>query len=237
MAQRNSSRKPRSSGASRRGGAKKGGGVPGWVWLVTGVLMGLFAAFLVFLGRFDSPTATPSADKDKTAKESVAQKEQQKKAATKESPASSAKATPSTKTTTESAKEKVADAKPVTGTNKPAEQKEKPAVNYDFYKILPQYEVVVPEEDPRKPANTASNSPGTYYLQVGAFRQMQEADSRKAGLAMLGIVSSIQTVTVDPGNTWHRVRIGPVKDMRQLDRTKKQLQENNISFVTLKEKS
>jgi len=97
--------------------------------------------------------------------------------------------------------------------------------------------VVVPEEDPRKPATPTSNSPGTYYLQVGAFRQMPEADSRKAELAMLGIVSSIQTVTIDPGNTWHRVRIGPVKDMRQLDRTKRQLQENNISFVTLKEKS
>lgn len=238
MAQRNSSRKPRNSGASRRGGAKKGGGVPGWVWLVTGVLVGLFAAFLVFLGRIDSPMTTPSADKGKTAKESVAQKEPQKKATTKESPASSAKATPpGTKTPAETAKEKVAAAKPVTGANKPAEQKEKPAVNYDFYKILPQYEVVVPEEDPHKPANAASISPGTYYLQVGAFRQMQEADGRKAGLAMLGIVSSIQTVTVDPGNTWHRVRIGPVKDMRQLDRTKRQLQENNISFVTLKEKS
>jgi len=242
MAQRNSSRKPRNSGASRRGGTKKGG-VPGWVWLVTGVLVGLFAAFLVFLGRFDSPVQTQSAESGKSGKESVAQKDPQKSRAPKENQttnSSSGKAAPAETTPpAEKPQEKVADAsKPGTGTKKPDEQKEKPAVNYDFYKILPQYEVVVPEEDSRKSEKApASSSPGTYYLQVGAFRQMSEADGRKAELAMLGIVTSIQTVTIEPGNTWHRLRVGPVKDMRQLDRTKRQLQNNNISFVTLKEKS
>lgn len=240
MAQRNASRKPRNSGASRRG-AKKGGGVPGWVWLVTGVLVGLFAAFLVFLVRFDSSALSPAADKGKSGKEAVAQKETPKNRNSKETQAASSSAGKNSASSTkaaESGKEKVAQAsKPSSSTPKADGQKDKPVVNYDFYKILPQYEVVVPEEDPRKPATSTSNSPGTYYLQVGAFRQMPEADSRKAELAMLGIVSSIQTVTIDPGNTWHRVRIGPVKDMRQLDRTKRQLQENNISFVTLKEKS
>lgn len=219
MAQRTTSRKPRSSGASRRGGAKKRGSIPGWVWLVTGVLVGIFAAFLIYLTRFDSPSwQLPFAGK---AKETVAQKEPPKQTTPKEQPSSVTEAKP----------------KPSTSTKTPDTPKEKPAVNYDFYKILPQYEVVVPEEDSPKPATTPSASPGTYYLQVGAFRHMQEADSRKAELAMLGIVTSIQTVTLEPGNTWHRVRIGPVRDMRELDRTKRKLQDNNIAFVTLKEKS
>lgn len=223
MAQRSSSRKPRSSGASRRG-AKSRRAVPGWVWLVTGLLVGIFAAFLLFLTRYDAPWSIPATDKGKQA---APPKEVPKPRPPKETAAASSKP-PSSKEQTAQAGSKPARSE---------ESKEKPAVNYDFYKILPQYEVVVPEEEARKPADTASNSPGTYYLQVGAFRNMQEADSRKAGLAMLGIVSSIQTVTIDAGNTWHRVRIGPVRDMRQLDRTKRQLQENNIPFVTLKEKS
>ncbi len=245
MAQRNSSRKPRNSGASRRGGSKKGG-VPGWVWLVTGVLVGLFVAFLVFLGRLDSSSLTPpSEDEKKPGKEFTAKQEPDKKRAAKDNHAanktSGKGAVAEAPASTEPPKEKVADAssKPAANPKKPEEPKakDKPAVNYDFYKILPQYEVVVPEEDPRKPASaSASSPPGTYYLQVGAFRQMPEADERKAELAMLGIVASIQTVTSEPGNTWHRLRVGPVKDMRQLDRTKRQLQDNNIPFVTLKEK-
>jgi len=242
MAQRSSSRKPRNSGASRRGSAKKGGSVPGWVWLVTGILAGLFVAFLVFLGRLDSPSLkSASDDKEKPGKESVARQESEKKRPAKESHKPSGKGTsPGAATSTTPAKEKVADApaKPAVSAKKPEEPKTKPTVNYDFYKILPQYEVVVPEEDPHKPATAPASPPppGTYYLQVGSFRQISEADGRKAELAMLGIVASIQTITSEPGNTWHRVRIGPVKDIRQLDRTKQQLQDNHISFVTIKEK-
>ncbi len=230
MAQRNSSRKPRNSGASRRGGTRKGGGVPGWVWLVTGVLAGLFAAFLIFLVRFEAPATPATADKGKPVSEAKPRKEREP-----------AKETAKSKPPAEkpAAKVEVAKAKPAPA-QKPAEQPEKqpqkPTVNYDFYKILPQYEVVVSEEEARKPA-APTTTPGTYYLQVGAFRKMQEADERKAELAMLGFVSTIQTVTLDKENTWHRVRIGPVKDMRQLDRTKRQLQEHDIAFVTLREKS
>ncbi|HEY0634664.1 MAG TPA: SPOR domain-containing protein [Gammaproteobacteria bacterium] len=233
MAQRSSSRKPRSSGASRRGGSRRGGsGVPGWVWLVTGVLAGLFAAFLVFLVRFDFSAPAASADKGKPASEAKAHGSKERAPA-----AATAKSKPPAEKPPAKAEKRekveVATAKPASS-KKAVEPPAKPAVNYDFYKILPQYEVVVPEEEARQPVTA---TPGTYYLQVGAFRKLQEADGRKAELAMLGFVSTIQTVTVDKENTWHRVRIGPVKDMRQLDRTKRQLQDHNIAFVTLREKS
>jgi cell division protein FtsN len=242
MAQRRSpARKPRSSGASRSAGTrKKSGGAPGWVWLVTGLLAGLFVAFLVLLHKFDG-NSTKSADKQTQAKASSnshkepkgAGKENKKRTDAPTVQAEQKQPPKQTSTTTVKAPATSSDS-----SKKSPATAEKSVVNYDFYKILPQTEVVIPEEDLHKPANAAlATTPGTYYLQVGAFRKIEEADSRKAELAMLGIVTSIQTVTLEPNNSWHRVRVGPVKDMRQLDRTKKQLQENNIAFVTIKEKN
>lgn len=246
-ARRDYAKKPRSSTTSRRssgGRSKKGGGAPVWVWLATGLLGGMFIAFLIFLQGVEStpekgtsPRAPAKVESGHSKPNTVA-----KEAAPASKPGSPAPAQGTT-AKVEPAKERapatVANATPGAkpqSAQPPEPAAEKPALNYDFYKILPKSEVVVPEEELRKPANSVlATAPGTYYLQVGAFRRMEEADSRKAELAMLGIVSAIQTVTVEAGNSWHRVRIGPVKEMNQLDRTKRQLQENNIAFVTLKE--
>lgn len=48
-------------------------------------------------------------------------------------------------------------------------------------------------------------------LQVGSFRRYEEADRRKAELALLGYAASVQTANVN-GETWHRVKIGPLPD-------------------------
>ncbi|MEW5838445.1 MAG: SPOR domain-containing protein [Pseudomonadota bacterium] len=48
-------------------------------------------------------------------------------------------------------------------------------------------------------------------LQVGSFRRFEEADRRKAELALLGFSASVQTANVN-GETWHRVKIGPLSD-------------------------
>jgi cell division protein FtsN len=56
------------------------------------------------------------------------------------------------------------------------------------------------------PANT-----GQVLVQVGAFRRYEEADRRKAELALLGYNASIQAANVN-GETWHRVKIGPLSD-------------------------
>ena len=47
----------------------------------------------------------------------------------------------------------------------------------------------------------------------------------------------MQTVTIDGNQTWHRVRIGPFSDTRSVDRARRRLQDNNIDFIMLKDKS
>ncbi len=48
-------------------------------------------------------------------------------------------------------------------------------------------------------------------LQIGSFRRYEEADRRKAELALLGYNASVQAANVN-GETWHRVKIGPLPD-------------------------
>ena len=114
---------------------------------------------------------------------------------------------------------------------------EAPKPRFEFYTLLPEMEVAVPDVDlkpgsPSKPS--APGDPGTYYLQAGSFRLPQEADKMKANLAFLGLESSIQTVAINGADTWHRVRIGPFADLASLNEVRRQLIENKIESIVLK---
>lgn len=109
---------------------------------------------------------------------------------------------------------------------------------FDFYDILPEFEVVVPGEIPREPAPAAGGSPrpaAAYYLQAGSFRSFSDADRRKASLALLGITSAIRKVEVK-GRLTHRVQIGPIADPSELRRLQRRLSESGIEYLALKAK-
>lgn len=113
---------------------------------------------------------------------------------------------------------------------------EEPADRYDFYEMLPNFEVVVPEREaavrrdaPAAPVERA----GAYVLQVGSYRQFTEADRIRAQLALQGIESRVQRVSVD-NDTWHRVRIGPITDLRELNRIRDRLREADMDLLVIR---
>ena len=113
---------------------------------------------------------------------------------------------------------------------------EDPANRFDFYDMLPNFEVVIPEEDlDARPdvRPTPVESPGVYVLQAGSFSSFTDADRMKAQLALLGIVSRIQKVTVD-ANTYHRVRIGPVTTLEELNRLRAQLRDARVEVMVIR---
>lgn len=65
-------------------------------------------------------------------------------------------------------------------------------------------------------------------------RGYSEADRLKANLALLGVESSIQQVKVNNGNTWNRVRIGPIKDLTALSAMCAKLAQNHIEPLVIK---
>jgi cell division protein FtsN len=129
-------------------------------------------------------------------------------------------------------------AKPVRPAIKPAPKTLPLPPAYDFYTLLPEMEVVLPEQNNTpahaevKPVTTS----GTYVLQAGAFRHYQDADRLKASLALVGISAHIQKVSID-NDIWHRVRIGPYTDLAELNRVRSQLKQHNINAILLKVKS
>lgn len=107
---------------------------------------------------------------------------------------------------------------------------------FQFYEMLPKFEVVIPEEEEsaRPEVQRAPvDSPGIYVLQAGSFSNYSDADRVKAQLALLGIVSGIQKVSVED-KVYHRVRIGPVEDLEQLNALRQQLRQEQVEVMVIR---
>jgi cell division protein FtsN len=107
---------------------------------------------------------------------------------------------------------------------------------FDFYTILPGSESKVSKEDEIKikedtPEPTVQKS---YFLQVGAFQTSEEADNLKAKLALQGFEAIVQTATIPEKGVWHRVRVGPLNDLDQINKTKSDLVSNGFTADLIK---
>lgn len=112
------------------------------------------------------------------------------------------------------------------------------ATHFDFYKMLPSFQVVIPGQDKEVKsgnAETPVSQPGSYILQVGSFPNYADADKMKATLALQGIESNIQSVQVNNGSTWNRVRIGPIKDLKELNDVRAKLAQDRIEPLIIKQ--
>lgn len=134
-----------------------------------------------------------------------------------------------------------------------ADEAKKPAPpksNFDFYSVLPEKEVVIPDAElsakakaeqaraqqvqtPATPGTPPTAGPATaggghYMLQVVATGDARAADEFKARLAMLGFAAKVYTSTSD-GKTIHRVRLGPYASASETEAAKKSLGENSIN--------
>jgi cell division protein FtsN len=112
---------------------------------------------------------------------------------------------------------------------RPSTQPTAPAENrFEFYEILPQFEVVVPEDDAPRAAAAArprpAETPGSFLLQVGSFSAAADADRLKANLALLGFESHVQRVRIED-DIFNRVRIGPIGTIDAAKRTQRQLRD------------
>lgn len=187
--------------------------IPGWAWMLAGLSIGLFVALLVYINDFTA-SKNKSAVSDafskivNTTSDNVKQLKKQSNAATSKS----------------------SDTK----SSKP---------RFDFYTILPELEVTVPDEEivaaikTHKSAKTTNKSIQPLMLQAGSFRKHDAADKLKATLALQGISARIQTITKSDGDKWHRVQVGPIRDLNLLNQTRHHLKKIGIASIVVKQKS
>ncbi len=130
----------------------------------------------------------------------------------------------------------------------PAEQKKEPKKNikpnkfvepeFDFYTILPDQEVIIPEAEiktRRREEKFSGAKPGRYVMQVGSFRKRYEADKLKARLALLGIEANIESAKIGAA-IWNRVKIGPYSSLSKIDSIRDRLKQNQIDAVVISDK-
>ena len=176
---------------------------PGWVWMLAGLSIGLFVAFLVYVQ--DHPVETGKRDKPAPIVEK------------------SRAADPGQKAT-------ASDQEKISQSRRP---------RFDFYNLLPEMEVFIPDQEIA--AEREKNSSGdqvVYDLQVGSFRQFEDADRLRAKLALMNFESHIQRITIT-GNynreqTWFRVRVGPYKSAREMGKDRNRLRDQALDPIVLK---
>lgn len=106
---------------------------------------------------------------------------------------------------------------------------------FDFYEMLPNYEVKIPGGNNNPPPPDATHAPGSYVIQAGSFRTYEDADQLKASMAMLGVESHIEKSAPDTnGHTWYRVRTGAEKNLAVVNEQLRLLRENRIEGVLIK---
>jgi len=119
--------------------------------------------------------------------------------------------------------------------NPPAAAEES-AEQYDFYDMLPKFEVVVPEKDQEVrrdlPASRVER-PGIYVLQAGSYRNVADAERVRAQLKLQGIDAKVQRVSVD-SDVWHRVRVGPINNLVELNKLRQQLQAAEMDALVIR---
>jgi len=178
--------------------------IPGWIWMLAGLIIGLFVALLVYIKDNSSGKLVITETVAKVFQKQNDTRDVKKSQATKPpEPASSTKP------------------------------------KFDFYTILPELEVAIPEQELLKSTNDSSGTKSTqqYMLQAGSFKKFEEADKLKARLALQGIEAAIQKVKINDTDTWHRVRMGPLNNVKALNQTQLRLRNLGIASIVVKNKS
>ena len=198
--------------------------LPGYLWLLSGLAIGLFVAFIIYLDK------QPASEQDFGSAVQVELEKLKQQANKKAATAHETSARSTDKTSADT-----------TETVKKKEQK------FNFYTLLPELEVLIPEIETQPPGSASNSQSGTvtsatsstdkpsnkqYILQVGSFQNLNDAEKLKANLAFLGLEASIQHVTVN-SQAWHRVRTGPYTNKQQLYASQKQLNQNNINSISM----
>jgi cell division protein FtsN len=131
-----------------------------------------------------------------------------------------------------------------------------PKKTFDFYSVLPEMEVVIPDaelsakaraEQQRQQAaaaqaqaansatpSAAPESGGHYVLLAGSYADPKAADEAKAKLALLGVVAKVQSITIN-GKVWNRVMVGPYTNASETEAAKKSLADNGVKAIPMKE--
>ncbi|MBM4228486.1 MAG: SPOR domain-containing protein [Gammaproteobacteria bacterium] len=118
---------------------------------------------------------------------------------------------------------------------------------FDFYTILPEIEVKIPDSELPAAAESAApptaeepatapapaTATGSYVLQVASFQSREAAEQSKAMLALQGVQAIIHQAGIDGQNRF-RVHVGPYGDLGQAQQMRSRLDQLGFGAIVLK---
>lgn len=116
---------------------------------------------------------------------------------------------------------------------KPTVTKPTKKTRYDFYTLLPEGESVIEDSEWDK-IGSARDPNVSFVLQAAAYNHYADADRLKARLAINGLASKIQKVTVGNNRIYYRVRLGPFKRAIDAEDVNRKLAKLGIKALRLK---
>lgn len=138
---------------------------------------------------------------------------------------------------------------------KPEEKPTTTGTKFDFFTLLPEREVIVPDEASAakavastKPVAEPDSKPQTvkpepaipsgekYILQAGSFRNSTDADRRRAQILLLGLDAKVESVEAN-GDRWHRVYVGPFTSHNTLSDARAKLIGESIDTLVVRQKT
>jgi cell division protein FtsN len=149
----------------------------------------------------------------------------------------------------------IGDRPPVVKERAPAKPSSPPArvarPRFDFYNLLPDQEVLIPDEEVERQVKKAPPPPvqpeekktapavtkpkvvgRRYMVQVSSFRSRREAESLKAKLALLGLRANVNSARIK-GSTWYRVQLGPYANAASMQDVRRQLASSGYKSLAI----
>lgn len=87
---------------------------------------------------------------------------------------------------------------------------------------------------PAASATPAAPASGTYFLQAGAYRVLEDAEALRARIILLGLPVVMQRAEVN-GVQVNRVRVGPFGRLDDMNRARSRLGENDIKSAVVRQ--
>lgn len=193
--------------------------VPGWVWLICGLLIGGFIVFLMNL--------EPGGEEIKRATDAAKPKVQPKRT----EPAAGQPAKPKYDFYT-----LLPESEVILQPEAPKPEPPKPVSPEEAAKIdAARAEAALNGQVPPPPPTVAKAQTTQFFLQAGSFRRKTEAERVRAQIILLGQDVRVESVTVRDED-WYRVLVGPYADRDQLAKAQKALAASGYSNLLLQQR-
>ncbi len=85
-----------------------------------------------------------------------------------------------------------------------------------------------------KPVPPKAESKAAWFLQEGAYTNVDDAEKVKAKLALLGMVANVQPANIPDKGLWYRVRLGPYKNSAEMNEALATLKLNGLNAAPIK---